>query len=522
MSSVGFWSVAQENPDRVAIITEKEEKITFGQLYDRVNQIANRLRELGLKTGDSVALLLSNEAAYTEVFLATQQIGLYMTPINYHLTGPEVAYILDNCEAKVFVVGEQYAEAAIKAVEENKFDKSHCFAVGEVQGFRPYSELYEGASKALPQDRTSGQLMLYTSGTTGRPKGVRRPLEGADPDQSAMLATLMGALFELKPHEGVHLVTGPLYHAAPGGFANGSLHMGHTLILMNKWDPEDTLRLIQEYKVTVSHMVPTMFYRMLNLAQEVKGRYDVSSIECIIHGAAPIAIERKKSMIDWWGPVLVEYYGATEGGGAIATSENWLKKPGTVGIPWPGCQLKILDDDKNELPANEVGTIYMSPMIGEFEYFKDKKKTDKNRAAGLFTVGDVGYLDDEGWLFLCDRDADLIISGGVNIYPAEIEKTLILHDKVEDVAVFGVPDEDWGESVQAVVQLKKGITPSDLIKQELLDFAKERLAKFKLPRGIDFSDSLPRLDTGKLYKRYLRDQYAENAKKVKTADLADA
>lgn len=523
MSSVGFWSIAQENPDRVALVTVEEDKISFGELFKRVNQVANGLRQLGLKEGDSVALLLANAPAYIEVFLATQQIGLYMTPINYHLTGPEVAYILDNCEAKVFVVGDDNAEAALKAVDEVGFDKNNCFSVGEIEGFKAYSELYEGASDELPADRTSGQLMLYTSGTTGRPKGVRRPLEGADPDQSAMLATLMGALFELKPHEGVHLVTGPLYHAAPGGFANGSLHMGHTLVLVNKWDPEDTLRLIEKYKVTVSHCVPTMFYRLQNLPQETRDKYDISSLECIIHGAAPIAVERKKAMIDWWGPVLVEYYGATEGGGAIATSENWLKKPGTVGVPWPGCQLNILDEDKNKLPANEVGTIYMSSMIGEFEYYKDKGKTEKNRAHGLFTVGDVGYLDDEGWLFLCDRDSDLIIAGGVNIYPAEIEKTLILHEKVDDVAVFGVPNDDWGESVQAVIQLKPGVQPSEAIKEELLDFAKERLAKFKLPRGMDFSESLPRLDTGKLYKRYLRDEYAERAKKEKEkADLADA
>lgn len=510
MSSVGFWSIAQETPERIAVISAQGEKQTFGELFTRVNQISHGLRALGLEKGDGIAMVMSNQPAYLEIFLASQQIGLYITPINYHLTGPEIAYILDNSGAQVFFAGEKFADACIKAVDELGYDKSRCFSVGKVKGFQSYEKVFEGQSGNLPENRAAGQLMLYTSGTTGQPKGVRRPLEDANPDATAMMSTLMGALFDLKAHAGVHMVTGPLYHAAPGGFGIGGLHMGHTLVLVEKWDAEECLQLIEKYKVTVSHMVPTMFYRCLNLPQEVKNKYDISSLECIIHGAAPIAIDKKKALIDWWGPVLVEYYGATEGGGAICKSEDWLKKPGTVGKAWPGSQLKILDDDKNELPANEVGTIYMSSMIGEFEYYKDKAKTNKNRApGGLFTVGDVGYLDEEGWLFLCDRDSDLIISGGVNIYPAEVEKTLILHEKIEDVAVFGVPDEIWGESVQAVVQLKKGVEPSEALKDEMMDFAKERLAKFKLPRAIDFAETLPRLDTGKLYKRFLKEQYKE-------------
>ena len=508
MSSVGFWKIAQETPDRLAVISAKGEKQTFAELFARVNQVSNGLRALGLKKGDAVAMVMSNEPAWLEIFLATQQIGLYITPINYHLTGPEIAYILDNCGAQVFFAGEKFAEACIKAVDELGYDKSRCFSVGDIAGFQAYETMYLDSSIESPEDRSAGQVMLYTSGTTGRPKGVRRPLGELNPDEAVEASSKMNALFDLKPFEGAHLVTGPLYHAAPGGFGLRSLHIGHTLVLVEKWDAEECLRLIDEHKVTVSHMVPTMFYRCLNLPEEVKNKYDVSSLECIIHGAAPIAIDKKKAMIDWWGPVLVEYYGATEGGGAICKSEEWLQKPGTVGKPWPGSQIKILDEDKNELPANEAGTVFMSSMTGAFEYYKDKAKTNKNRApGGLFTVGDVGYLDDEGWLFLCDRDSDLIISGGVNIYPAEVEKTLILHDKVEDVAVFGVPNEDWGESVQAVVQLKPGVEGNDTLKEELMDFAKERLAKFKLPRAMDFAETLPRLDTGKLYKRFLKDQY---------------
>ena len=523
MAAVGFWSIAQETPERTAVVSAAGQEQTFGELFDRVNKISHGLRALGLKKGGAVAMIMSNVPEYLEVFLATQQIGVYITPVNYHLTGPEIAYILDNCGAEVLVVGEKFGDAARKAVDELGYDLSKCYSVGSIEGFQPYEKLYEGQSGDLPENRVAGQLMLYTSGTTGRPKGVRRPLEDNDPDATAMVSTLMGALFDLKAHDGVHMVTGPLYHAAPGGFGTSGLHLGHTLVLVEKWDAEECLALIEKYNVTVSHMVPTMFYRCLNLPEDVKQKYDLSSVECIIHGAAPIAIDKKKAVIDWWGPVLVEYYGATEGGGAICKSEQWLEKPGTVGQPWPGSQIKILDEDKKELPANEAGTVFMSSMIGEFEYYKDKAKTDKNRAeGGLFTVGDVGYLDDDGWLYLCDRDSDLIISGGVNIYPAEVEKTLILHDKIEDVAVFGIPNEDFGESVQAVVQLKVGVEAGEEVKEEILDFAKERLAKFKLPRAIDFADSLPRLDTGKLYKRFLKEQYKEAYEAGLSAEAQEA
>ncbi|HBC57713.1 MAG TPA: acyl-CoA synthetase, partial [Gammaproteobacteria bacterium] len=321
------------------------------------------------------------------------------------------------------------------------------------------------------------------------------------------------AIFNLKAGEGAHLVTGPLYHTAPGAFGMGSLHMGHALVLMNKWEPEETLKLIDQYKITVSHMVPTMFYRMLSLPDEVKNKYDLGSLECVIHGAAPITIEGKKNMIDWWGPVLFEYYGATEGAGSFVGSEEWLTKPGTVCKPMTAGSVVILDEQGNPLPANQAGEIFLTPVM-DFEYFKDKGKTEKSRSRdGLFTVGDVGYLDDDGYLFLCDRKNDMIISGGVNIYPAEVEKTLVLHGAVHDVAVFGIPDEDWGESVKAVVQLNPGYQASTELVEELLAFSKQNLAKYKLPRSIDFVDELPRLDTGKLYKRILRDKYWQDKEK---------
>jgi len=510
MNATGFWAIARKQPERLALVNADESTLTFGELDARANQLSNALRSMGLSFRDHFAVLLHNDSAWIECFLAANQVGLYMTPINYHLTGPEVGYILDNCEAKVFIAHARYAEAAVKAVKEVGFDPSRCFSIGgDIPGFTPYESLLAKHTAEPPTDRKAGTLMLYTSGTTGRPKGVKRSLMEGNPDIVASMAGMLGSLFKLKAGEGVHLVTGPLYHAAPGGFGTASLHLGHTLVLMDKWDAEDTLRLIDKYKVTVSHMVPTMFERLVNLPNEVKKKYAVSSLECIIHGAAPINPETKKRMINWWRPVLYEYYGATEGGGTIASSEDWLKKPGTCGKPWPGCNIKIFDDNGVALPANQPGNVYMSSFIGGFEYHKDPDKTKESFLGDMFTVGDVGYLDSEGWLFLCDRAKDLIIAGGVNIYPAEIEKVMIEHPKVEDVAVFGIPNDEWGEEVKAVVQLRPDVPESDALRQELMAFCKERLAKFKLPRSIDFIAELPRLDTGKLYKRFLRDKYWE-------------
>ena len=412
----GFWAIARQQPERLALVGPDGAKLTFGELDQRANRLSHALREMGLEFRDHFAILMHNDPAWLECAIATNQSGLYMTPINYHLTGPEVAYIIDNCEAKVFIAHARHSDVAVKAVDELGFDKSRCFAVGgEIPGFQSYEALLEAHSPEPPADRKAGTFMLYTSGTTGRPKGVKRKLEEGNPDAVATLSSMLGAMFNLKAGEGVHLVTGPLYHAAPGGFGNASLNMGHTLVLMDKWDAEETLRLIDEYKVSVSHMVPTMFERLLALPDAVKEKYDVSSLQCVIHGAAPINANTKKQIIDWWGPVLYEYYGATEGGGTLVTSEQWLTKPGTCGKPWPGSQIKIFDDEGKELPTGEPGNVYMSSMTGTFEYHKAPEKTAETFRGNLFTVGDIGYLDEDGWLFLCDRAKDLIISGGVNI-----------------------------------------------------------------------------------------------------------
>ena len=507
--SNAFWAWAETEPDRRALVTAEGDSLTFGELGARVNQLSRGLQALGLSRGDGVAIMLNNHAEWVEAYLATHQVGLYLTAINYHLTGPEVAYILSNCEAKVFITEKAYEEAAQKAVAELDFDRSHCFSIDALDGFGSYEALLEPQPTSPPEERSAGNLMLYTSGTTGRPKGVRRPLADGPPEASAAMSAMLGMLFDIKPGSGTHYAAGPLYHAAPSGFAMGAMHMGQAVVLSKKWDAEDCLKQIQDNQVTATHMVPTMFHRLLELPQDVRDQYDVSSLSNVIHAAAPCPADTKRKMIDWFGPVIYEYYAATEGGGAYVNSAEWLENPGTVGKAWPGAQLLILDDDGNELPANEVGTIYMTSPMGEFKYFKDEKKTAESTLGSKFTVGDMGYLTEGGWLFICDRKSDMIISGGVNIYPAEVEAVLHQHPKIGDVAVLGVPDDNWGESVKAVVEVAAGVEASDELVEEILAFAAENLAKFKLPRSVDFMDALPRLPTGKLYKRLIRDKYWE-------------
>jgi len=351
--------------------------------------------------------------------------------------------------------------------------------------------------------------MNYTSGTTGRPKGVRRPLQPFDPD---VVFSMMGAytlgLFGIQPHDNnVHLTGSPLYHTAVLVYTSGSLHIGHTVALMDKWTPEGCLDAIQKYRVTTSHMVPTQFHRLLALPDEIKARYDVSSLRHMVHSAAPCPIEVKRRMLQWWGPVIDEYYAASEGGGTLVSPQEWLQYPGTVGRPWPGSAIRILDDGGNECPVGQPGTVYMSLALSDFNYHKDEKKTATNRRDGFFTVGDVGYVNEAGYLFLCDRKIDMIISGGANIYPAEVESVLLSHPKVADAAVFGIPDADWGEQVKAVVEPAAGVAPNAALADEIMAFCLQHAAKYKCPKSIDFIETMPRDPNGKLYKRKLRDPY---------------
>jgi long-chain acyl-CoA synthetase len=433
-----------------------------------------------------------------------------MTPINNHLTGPEIAYIVEDSGAKVFFGSEAFAEACQVAREAIDFPGERAFAIGSVPGFRPFAELVADQPTTLPENRSSGQVMNYTSGTTGKPKGVRRPLADVSPEMVASMSALFLSMFDLKPNDdNVHICGSPLYHTAVLMFATQSLHYGHAVVLMEKWTPEGMLELIERHRVTQSHMVPTQFNRLLSLPEEVRARYDVSSLRAMIHAAAPCPIETKWKMLEWWGDTIYEYYAATEGGGTLCKPEEWKAHPGTVGRAWPSADVKIFDDEGHELPAGQIGTIYMRMPQANFEYKDAPEKTRENRRGEYFTVGDIGELNEEGYLFLRDRKNDMIISGGANLYPAEIEAEMIQHPQIADVAVFGIPHPDWGEEVKAVVELLEGVEPSDAVRQEIYEFLKPRLAKMKTPRTIDFVDALPRDPNGKLYKRKLRDPYWE-------------
>jgi long-chain acyl-CoA synthetase len=508
MGDLGFWSLAQEDPGYLALVEPDGTEVKAGELLARANQLVHGLRRLGLQPGDAIATVLPNGAEVFELYLAALQAGWYLVPINHHLVGPEIAYIISDSEAKAVVGHERFAAECRRAADEASLPAEALFSIGSIPGFRAYGELKDGQPTTLPPDRTTGMVMNYTSGTTGKPKGVRRPLTGITPEQSALGFGGILFLFGIQPQDGnVHLVGSPLYHTAVLTFSGAAIHIGHTLVVMDKWTPEAMLERIERYRVTHSHMVPTQFHRLLALPDDVKKRYDMSSLRHMIHAAAPCPPDIKRAMIEWWGPVIDEYYAASEGGGTIVTTEEWLKKPGTVGRPWPISEIAIFDDEGNQLPANDIGTVYMSMQTGDFEYYKDKEKTRKNRIGKFFTVGDAGYLDDDGFLFLVDRKSDMIISGGANIYPAEIESVLLTYPKVGDAAVFGIPHEDWGEEVKAVIEPAAGVAPTPELAAEILEFCAGKLAKFKTPKSVDFIAEMPRDPNGKLYKRKLRDPY---------------
>ncbi len=508
-SEIGFWKIASEAPSWVAVVEPDGTEITAGALLAGANQLVHGLRALGLQPGDCIATVLDNSAAMIEAFLAAHQAGWYITPINWHLTAAEIAYILADCEAAAIITTARVGDAVVKACTEIDFPASARFtAGGAVAGFRTIAELTAGQPTAAPTERTAGASMTYTSGTTGQPKGVKRPLTGAPPETVATQQALFLSLFGVRPgSNGVHLVGAPLYHTAVLNFATNHLHLGHTLVLMDKWEPQAMLELVERRRVTSSHMVPTQFNRLLKLPDDVKARYDVSSLSHVIHSAAPCPVDTKQRMLAWWGPCIYEYYAASEGGGTACTPAEWLSKPGTVGKPWPISEIRILDDAHQPVAAGTPGTVWIRMGNFKFEYHRDQQKTGDAWHEGFFTVGDAGFLDSDGFLFLCDRKADMIISGGVNIYPAEIEAVLLSHPDIADAAVFGVPDEDWGEQVRAVVQLSPTAAAGPNLSAALLDFASTRLAKYKLPRAIDFIAEMPRDPNGKLYKRKLRDPF---------------
>lgn len=517
MTEMGFWKIAASNPSRIALVDVGGEEITAGALLAAANRLVHGLRDLGLRRGDTIAALLPNGRALIELYLAAAQAGWYLTPINTHLAPPEVAYIVNNCDARALFTSGTFGDVMVKAAPEFALPLEARFSVSsDVPGFRPVVELTAGQPESLPEERSAGLVMTYTSGTTGQPRGVRRPLGDIDPETSANQYASFLMLFGIPPagptpagrgSPGVHLVVAPLYHTAVFNFASNFLHIGHQLVLMDRWTPEATLDLIARHLVTSSHMVPTHFTRLLALPEHVKAAADTGSLRHIIHSAAPCPIDVKRRMLAWWGPVIYEYYAASEGGGTLATPQDWLTHPGTVGKAWPISEIRVLDDDGNPRRPGEVGTIYMRMGQHAFAYYKDERKTREAWKGGFFTVGDVGLLDEDGFLYLRDRKVDMIISGGVNIYPAEIEAVLLSHPEVADVAVFGVPDDDWGEQVKAVIEPVNMRAAGPSLAAEILASCREKLAGYKCPRSIDFVEALPRDPNGKLYKRKLRDPY---------------
>ncbi|MGW6291751.1 acyl-CoA synthetase [Streptomyces sp. NPDC055058] len=504
----GFWAQATADPGRTVLVAPDGTHWTAGRLHTAANQLVHGLRAAGLRPGDAFAAVLPNGPEFLTAYLAATQAGFYLVPVNHHLVGPEIAWIVADSGAKVLLAHARFAGPARTAADEAGLPPAQRYAVGPAEGFRPYAELLAGQPGSPPDGRTLGWVMNYTSGTTGRPRGIRRPLPGTPPEDSHLGGFL--GIFGIRPYDGnVHLVCSPLYHTAVLQFAGASLHIGHPLVLMDRWAPEEMLRLVAAHRCTHTHMVPTQFHRLLALPEDVRSRYDVSSMRHAIHGAAPCPDHVKRAMLAWWGPCVEEYYAASEGGGTFATAEDWLKKPGTVGRAWPISELAVLDDDGNRLPPGELGTVHMRMTTGDFTYHKDAAKTRDSRVGDFFTVGDLGHLDEDGYLFLRDRKIDLIISGGVNIYPAEIESALLAHPAVADAAAFGIPHDDRGEEVKAVVEPAPGHAPGPALAAALLDHCAGRLAPYKRPRSVDFVTEMPRDPNGKLYKRRLRAPYWE-------------
>jgi fatty-acyl-CoA synthase len=501
---------AKTHPDKPAAIrAATAEVLTYRQLDERSNRLAQLLYAQGLRPGDHVAVFLENHLVYFDVAWACMRSGLYLTSVNRFLAAPEAAYIVDNCDARVLV-----ASAALEQSEVLGQLSPRCeikLAVGgPVAGFADY-EMAIAAQPATPLvNEWVGGLMLYSSGTTGKPKGILRALPNIRPGDGNPMQRQRIELFGLDDTT-VYLSPAPLYHAAPLGYAVAIGQAGGTVVVMEKFDAEQALELIERHRVTHSQWVPTMFIRMLKLPTEVRAKYDLSSHRCAIHAAAPCPIAVKREMIDWWGPILVEYYSSTEGAGlAVIGSEDWLAHPGSVGRA-QGLPFHICDEDGNELRPGVPGLIYGEMRPGsQFAYHKDAEKTASvahPRHPDWVAVGDIGYLDEEGYLYLTDRKAFMIVSGGVNIYPQQIEDALALHPKVGDVAVIGVPNPDLGEEVKAVVEPAPGIAPSQALGQEIMDFVRAKLGRQLTPRSVDFIDALPRLPTGKLYKQALREKY---------------
>jgi len=482
--------------------------ITFDELEARANRLAHFFRRAGLVEGDTVAILMGNNEHIHAVMWAARRSGLYYVPINTHLTAAEAAYIIDNSSAKA-VIGSAALRQTCEDLAEhlpNGLPDLLLIADDDLDGWQRYPECVADQPITPIDDEIEGDLLQYSSGTTGRPKGIKRALPHLPPAEAPGLMTMLVSVW-MTP-DSVYLSPAPLYHTAPSVWSMTAQAAGITTVVLEKFDPEGCLDAVQRYRVTHAQFVPAHFTRMLKLPEKTRDSYDVSSLQRVMHAAAPCPIEIKKQMIDWWGPIIDEYYASSEAhGSTLISAEDWLAHPGSVGKPMLGA-VHILDENGNEVPAGEAGEIYFEGG-NAFEYLNDPEKTANSRDShGWITVGDVGYLDEEGYLYLTDRRHHMIISGGVNIYPQEAENLLVTHPKVMDAAVFGIPDDEMGQSVKAVVQTVDPADATDAFADELSAWLRERLAHYKCPRSISFEAQLPRTDTGKLYKNGLVAKYS--------------
>ena len=499
---------AAATPDKVALVMGSGARRTYGDLTRRSNRVAQLLYGAGLRRGDGVLLMLPNRPEFFEVTWAAQRSGLYYTPVNTHLTSDEVAYIVRDSGARALVIDAEFGSLAQKLQSVDRQLVLQLSVGGGSAGYDDYDEALAGAREDPPPEPSQGTEMMYSSGTTGYPKAVHRPLPGPEGSWAqTRVEEGLRTMYGMTPSD-VYLSPAPLYHSAPLAYSMGTMRMGATALVMERFDAERCRQLIERERVTHAQFVPTMFVRMLKLPAEVRDRYDLGSLRAALHAAAPCPVEVKAAMMKWWGPIIYEYYAGTEGFGATFIGpDDWLAHPGSVGKP--NNPVHIVGEDGLEAAVGEPGSIYFEGGP-PFEYYNDPAKTASiSNDQGWRTLGDVGYVDEEGYLYLTDRATFMVVSGGVNIYPQEIENVLIMHPQVADAAVFGVPNDDFGEEVKAVVQPADWTDVGRGLDAELMEFCHSRLAGYKCPRSVDFARELPRDPNGKLYKRRLRDQYWE-------------
>jgi long-chain acyl-CoA synthetase len=501
---------AMAHPDKPAIIMASSgETVTFGEFEERANRVAHLLRDAGLRRADHIAVLMENSPQLLEIEAGAERAGLYFSLMNTYLGAGEVAYVVANSQAKALFTSAARREVAQAAAANCPgLDRVLMTGPGPLPaGWESYDAVVAKYPGTPVPGESLGAAMLYSSGTTGQPKGILRDLPTAGPEEPLPVMEFVKGMFGFR--EGMtYLSPAPLYHSAPQASVSAALRMGCTVVVMERFDPEQWLALVERYRVTHCQMVPVMFNRLLRLPGQVRAGYDTSSLECVVHAAAPCPVHVKRGIIDWLGPIVTEYYGATEANGfTFCASAEWLAHPGTVGRPILG-ELFIVDGEGEQCPAGVDGTVWFRGATA-FEYFQDPAKTAESRSSdgAASTVGDVGHVDEDGYLYLTDRQSYMIISGGVNIYPQETENILSAHPAVQDVAVIGVPNTDLGEEVKAVVQLADPAAAGPDLERDLIAYCRDRLAHFKCPRTVDFVPELPRSETGKLYKRILRDAY---------------